>query len=373
MLAPLLVLQGLKNGVAAGMRERLMRDPTTLIITPKSDAGRYSSAFIEEIAKQPGASFAIGRTRDTVTDQTLENPEAGKQASIALEPAAPGEPVLKRYGIQAPANSKEPQIVLSASAAKSLGAEAGQELIAKLGRRAPDGRLESTSLKFHVLAILPVSAGNRRMAFVPLSLLEDMEDYRDYIAVPERGFEGSNPARERSYASFRLYANELDDVERLAGYLEGLHVEVVTKAREIAAIKGLEAAINQVILITSIAVGAGFAAFMISSAEGAIRRKKRMLGMLRLLGFRRSSLMCYPLAQTLLTSLCGFALSLGIYFVVAQAIAGAFSDRGGLSCSLGPTDAAFAVIAVLIIAAASSARAAWQAASLEPSMVIREA
>lgn len=372
MLAPLLVLQGLKNGVTAGMRERLMRDPTTLIITPKSDAGRYSSQFIAELGEQPGANYAIGRTRETAADLTLENESTGARATIAFEPASPGEPVLQQYSIAAPKDSQTPEIVLTASAAASLKTAVGQPLTAKLGRRAPDGRLESTPITFHVSAVLPATAGNRKLAFAPLKTLEAMEDYRDYIAVPERGFSGAEREGQRSYASFRLYARELDDVENLARHLESLHIEVITKAREIAAIRSLESAINQVILIISIAVGSGFAAFILSSAEGSIRRKKRMLGMLRLLGFRRLPLMCYPLMQTLLTAACGYALSLVIYFVVAEAIASSFANRGGLGCSLGIADVAYAITAVLAIAAFASIRAAWQAASLEPSMVIRE-
>lgn len=372
MLAPLLVLQGLKNGVTNGMRDRLLQDPSTLIITPKSDAGRYSPAFISELAAQPGASYAIGRTRETATDLTLENPATHSRVPIAFEPATPGEPILKKYDIRAPADGREPEIVLTASAAASLKVRPGESLKAMLGRRTPEGRLESEPMTFRVVAVLPVTAGDRRLAFAPLRLLEDMENYRDYIEVPERGFSGTPARGEREYASFRLYARELDDVEKLAAWLAGRRIEVTTRAREIAAIRSLESAINQVILIISIAVGAGFAAFTLSSAEGAIRRKKRMLGMLRLLGFRRFSLMCYPFTQTTLTAACGYLLSLGIYFAVATAIAGAFSDRGGLACELGLLDALLAIGAVILVSFASSIRSAWQAASLEPSMVIRE-
>lgn len=373
MLAPLLVLQGLKNGVTQGMRERLLRDPTTLIITPKSDAGSFSREFIRQLADLRGANFAIGRTRDMATDQTFENPATGRLVSLALEPAAQGEPVLARYAVNAPLDGETPELVLASPAAAALGAKPGSELTARLGRRTPEGKLESFAMKFRVAAILPPTAADRRIAFVPLSLLEDMEDYRDFIAVPRRGLAGQPAPGERSYASFRLYAKELDDVEKLAEHLAGLRIEVSTKSRDIAAIRSLEAAINQVILIISIAVGAGFAAFMLSSSEGNIRRKRRMLGMLRLLGFRRLPLMCYPFCQSLLTAACGFFLSLAIYFGVSFVIEEAFADRGGLACSLGFADGGFAVLVVVLIAFVSSAAAAWQAATLEPSMVIREA
>lgn len=370
MLAPILILQGLKNGVTAGMRERLLKDPAALVITPKSDAGRFTPAFIGKLASLPGAGYAIGRTRETATDITLQN--GSRRASISLEPSTPGEPVLKKYGIAVPKDGKEPQLALSASAAHAIGAAAGAKLTASLGRRTPEGRLESVPMIFVVSAVLPPEAADRKLAFAPLALLEDMENYRDNIAVPNRGFSGRPAASARSYASFRLYADNLDNVEKLVSALESDRIEVITHAREITAIKTLEKSVNQVVLIISIAVGIGFAAFMYSSSESAVRRKKRMLGMLHLLGFRRMPLMCFPMAQSFFTSICGFCLSLCIYAGVSLAITEAFAARGGLACVLLAFDAGAALLAVILLSALATLRAAWQTAALDPSAVIRE-
>lgn len=372
MLAPILVLTGLKNGLLEGMRQKLMRDPAVLIITPKSDAGKFPPAFISELASLPGARFAIGKTRETSTDISLTNPENGMRASIAFEPSAPGEPVLENVGLKSPEDGKEPQIILSATAAKALGASAGSALVASIGRRAPGGKLESFRLTLHVAGILPPETADRKMAFAPLALMEDLENYRDYIAVPGRGLEGRDAAAERQYASFRLYAAGLDDVESLAAWLEGKKIEVITRAREIATIRSLETAINNVILIISLAVGAGFTAFTISSAESAVRRKNRMLGLLRLLGFRRLSLLLFPLAQSFLTAVGGFLLSLLLYLCASMAIGGIFNAQGLDSCSLSFGDIALAASCVLVLSLLASLRAATSAAGVEPSTVIRE-
>lgn len=371
MLAPLLILQGLKNGIIDGMRSRLLEDPATLIITPKSDAGRFSAQFIAELGKMPGARFAIGRTRDTTTDISVFNPMNNARESIAFEPAAPGEPVLEHYGATVPKDGQEPEIALSATAARILGADKGSVLEARVGRRTPQGRFETANIKLRVTAILPIEAADRKMAFAPLEFLEDMENYRDYLEVPRRNLTGRRLNAVRDYSSFRLYAANLDAVENLAARLGDLKIEVYTKAREIAGIKMLENAINQVVLIISLAVGAGFAAFTISSAQGAVSRKRRMLGMLRLLGFRRLALIIYPVIQTLLTALCGFLLSLLIYQGASFGIASAFS-RQGVACSLNPGNIIFTLLAVALLSTLSCARASLMAASVEPSAVIRE-
>ncbi len=372
MLAPVLVLQGIKNGVIDGMRSRLLEDPSVLIITPKSDDGHYDRDFIASLAQLPGARFAIGRTRETATDMTLFNPDRNIHASIAFEPAAEGEPVLANNGIKAPKNAKEPQIVLSQPAARALGAATGDILEARLGRRTPQGKLESVTVPLTVAAVLPITAADRRMAFAPLEFLEDAENYRDYLAVPARDFSGNpNPGR-REYASFRLYAANLDAVGSLADYLAAKNIETITRAREIASIRNLEAAINQVILIISLAVGAGFTAFTLSSAQSAASRKTRMLGMLRLLGFKRFALLLYPLAQCLLTACAGIVLSFGLYFGASLAVVAAFASQGGISCHLGLADICLTVLAVLALSALASARAAWQASNVEPSCALRE-
>ncbi|MGN0008238.1 MAG: ABC transporter permease [Desulfovibrionaceae bacterium] len=375
MLAPLLVLQGVRNGVTEGMRERLLQDPAVLVITPSgSREGGYDTAFLETLGRLPGARFVIGRTRDIATDITLRS-SGGSSVTVQMEPCAPGEPVLEHYRMPAPADGEQPELVLSQPAARQLNVRAGDTVSATLGRRTPEGRLESTELPFRVSGILPEEAAGRRMGFLPLRTLEDIQDYRDSIAVPERGYAGRpRTAEARRYASFRLYAQHLDAVETLAAALRERHVETRTKAREIAGIRALEQAVSRVILSISLAVGAGFAAFTFSSAQGAVRRKDRMLGMLRLLGFPRAALIAYPLMQTLLTGLCGIALSGLLYLCIALGIDLLFAEQsGGASfCRLYWQEYAAAAGMVLLLSALAAARASAQAAAIEPSSVIRE-
>lgn len=372
MLTPILVLQGLKNGVIEGMRSRLLEDPAILIISPKSDAGRFSQKDIDELGKLPGARYAVGRTRETASDLTLFNPESGQRASIALEPATSGEPILERYHIPVPDSGQEPGVVLSHTAALALKAEIGTKLEAKLTRKTPEGRFESIPLLMPVNAILPLEAADRKMAFVSLNVLEDMENYRDFIAVPERNFTGDEAKGQREYASFRLYAANLEDVESLAAILADRKIEVITRAREIAGIRLLEQAINQVILIISLAVGTGFVAFTLSSVQSSVSRKKKMLGILRLLGFYRLPLMLYPITQTLLTAISGFLLSLAVYLCVSTAIQKAFASHGALSCHLSLADISAIAFVVLLLSLLACAGAAFRAGRVEPSMVIRE-
>lgn len=376
MLGPLLILQGIKNGVIDGMRERLLEDPAVLVITPAGSApeGGYPASFIAGLRDLPGARFSVGRTRDIATDITLQT-ASGRMQSIGMEPCAPGEPVLEHYRMPVLKDGEIADLVLSSPAAQSLGVGVGDTVSASLGRHTPEGQLQSVTVRLHVAGVLPPEVSGRRMGFLPLSLLEDIQDYRDYIAVPERGYEGrERGSGERRYASFRLYARDLDAVEELAARLSSQGVESRTRAREIANIRALESAISRVILIISLAVGAGFMAFTFSSVQGAVRRKDKMLAMLRLLGFSRLGIIAYPLVQTMLTSLCGIALAGMVYLVVSLGIDRIFTGQlhGTALARLSPGEYLAAGTLTLLVALAAAARASIRAASIEPSSVLRE-
>ena len=372
MLSPIMILLGLKNGVIDGMRSRLMEDPSVLLVTPNSDAGKFSREFIEELTALPGARYAVGRTRESATDLTLVNNGTGKRVSIALEPSSEGEPVLENAGIAVPKNNDSPEIVLSYTAAQSLGASIGDGLGANISRRTPQGKLEAANLFFHVSGILPVEAADRKMGFVALGLLEDLENYRDYLEVPSRGFTGKPHAEERKYASFRLYAKNLGSVNGLAEALADMRIETNTRGREISAIQNMENAINKILLIISLAIGAGFTAFTISSVQGSISRKKRQLAILRLFGMKKAALFFYPLTQVIITAVAGICLSFALYLCVAEVIASVFRSQGNLACHLSVINFFSVCGLVIILSILGCFRAAWKAAAIQPSSIIRE-
>ena len=374
MLTPILVLDGVANGVILAMRAKLLQDPAVLIITPtSSDVERsYTASDIAQFAKLPGARFAIGRIRAMATDVTLQG-EKGSQV-VHLEPCAPGEPVLSHYGLKEPEDGTVPEIVLSERAAERLGVHLGSELVAPLGRRTQDGRFESMPLKLSACDIMPAKIADRSMGFVPLALLEAIQDYHDELAVPERGMSGRPRQAERLYGSFRLYAKDLDGVESVSRELKARGIEVSTKAREIAAIRSLASSLKHVLLILSLAVGTGFLAHTLSSAQASVSRKLRMLGLLRLLGFSRLALISYPLVQIFLTTASGLALAFLVYGLVSVSIDCFFAEQSGgfALCHLGFSDTLLIVACVLLLSAAACVRSAIKASCVDPSAVIRE-
>jgi putative ABC transport system permease protein len=382
MLTPVLVLYGVRAGLVENLRAGLLRDPTALIIMPAgSGSGGFTEAFLEKLRQRPDVRFVTARTRDVAAEMQFAARD-GSHVPLTLEPTAPGDPLPERFGLSLPApenagaDASDPEdAILSASAAKKLSAAAGDVLYGRLGRRRPVGVLETTVFTARVAGVLPPEAISSDTAFFPLSVLENIQDYRDYIAVHAKNWSGEeSAAAPRHYESFRLYARELDDVERLDGHLRGLHVNVVTKAKNIADIRMIDDSLSRLLRIITLAVGLGFFAFTLSSSLAAVRRKDKMLGMLRLLGFSRPPLLCYPLCQVLLTCLWGTLAAWLAARCVAAGVDAVFAAHSatGAVCDVrfGHLIAAFG--AGFALSTAAALYPALRAANIEPALVVRD-
>lgn len=374
ILAPLLVLAGVRSGVINVLKQRLLRDPAILTVLPQGSGGGYSQAWLAALARQPGVAFVIARTRDIAAVIQLERTENGSVRRVAtdMEPTAAGDPLLDKYHIPIPSGE---QVVLSASAARKLGAKAGETIAGRLGRRLASGRLEAVSLPLRVAAVLPLEAEAKDAVFLGLPLLEDAERYRDGIAVPARGFTGDPPpTTPRKYGGFRLYAKDLDSVATVRDALTAQGVEVMTRAREIQAVKGLDRSLTLIFGLIVVSAGAGFVASSASSTLAAVRRKDKYLAMLRLLGFSSAAIRAYPIVQSLLTALLGSVLAGAIYAVIGAVIDHLFSQAlyGEVVCRLPRGHLAAACGIVLLLSLLSSIQASLRAARIDPSEVLRE-
>ncbi|NWD91984.1 ABC transporter permease, partial [Pseudomonas sp. K5002] len=70
VIAPLLVLFGLKFGLVSSLTERLENDPATREIIPLG-GGRFSSEFVEQLRQRSDVAFALPRTRQIAATAQL--------------------------------------------------------------------------------------------------------------------------------------------------------------------------------------------------------------------------------------------------------------------------------------------------------------
>ena len=376
VLAPLLILFGVRNGVIGNLQKRLLQDPRNLELVPVG-SGKYGEAFFAELRNRPDTGYVIPQTRAIAATIGLlragakEGGLAPNPVNVSLIPSGEGDPLIARFaGDVKPGDG---DMILTASAAEKLGVKAGDELTGRVTRARVIVR-EHADANLRVRAVLPLSALQKDAAFVPLRLAEDAETYRDGMAVPERGWPGAERAAgERAYPSFRLYAAELDGVASLRDFLTSRHIETYTRAEEIENVRMLDRSTSLVFGLICLAAGIGFLASTASNLVAAIRRKRRVLGILRLIGFSGADIVCFPLAQTLFTSVFGMALAFGLYAAIAGVINALFplGAELGAVCRLSWTQIAGTVGVVLALSLLAALPPSLSCSRLSPSEVIR--
>ncbi|MGY2216645.1 ABC transporter permease [Pseudomonas sp. SDO558_S425] len=363
VIAPLLVLFGLKFGLVSSLTERLENDPATREIIPLG-GGRFSSEFVEQLRQRSDVAFALPRTRQIAATAQLG------AVTVEMLPTAANDPLLA--GLPMPKGLD--QIVLSHTAAEKLGAKAGDWLEASFGRQVA-GRIESQRLRVQVLQVAPLEAFARDGLFAPLGLLEAAEDYRDGRAVPAFGWDGDavGVSEQRVYPAFRLYARRLVDVEPLRVYFAGQNLLVSTQAQTIAQVQSLSRNLSIVFwIIAGLALAGAFAAIF-AGALASVARKRRELSVLRLLGFSTAGLLLFVVLQALYSAGFAAALSGLLYGLAESGLNQLFVQVPGEYAShLLARHYGLALAAVLGVSAVAAACGGWRVARIQASEGIRD-
>ena len=142
VLAPLLVLYGVKFGVVTTMVSRMRSDPLTLELSPVS-SGHFTQDFFTSLRQEPGVAFVLPRTRSIAATMQLSNTDGnGTRRTVvcSMEPTAAGDPLLARYGCEAPA--------IALQEGKQTSPDSGT-------KPAPDGETRSSLMERLGAVLLP--------------------------------------------------------------------------------------------------------------------------------------------------------------------------------------------------------------------------
>jgi putative ABC transport system permease protein len=373
VLAPLLVLFGLKFGLVDTLAQRLVESPANREVLAVGSR-QFDEAWFARVAARDDVAFLVPNTRRIAASLSrLMNPATGGDIrALQMIPTGPGDPLL---GDSAAAPEGVAELVLSSAAAAKLGAKPGDRLVARIDRHR-QGRDEGAVWELSVTGVLAPAALAEEAALVPLDLLVATEDYRDGVAVPGLGWEGSEPAPgPRTYARFRLYATSIYTVAALESALTAEGIEVRTQVAEIAAMQALDRNLTRVFWLIALIGTLGFLASLAANLLANVERKHRELAIVRLIGFPTLSLVLFPVTQALLVAVLGALAALGVYLPVATALNGWFAANlqpGESICRLLPVHVAIALAATLVGASASAAWAGWRAARIEPAEGLRD-
>ena len=179
----------------------------------------------------------------------------------------------------------------------------------------------------------------------------------------------------RSYTAFRLYARTLEDVVSLDRDFRDSGVAVHTAADRIQDVLSLDRNLGLLFWLIATVASAGGLLTLAASLFASIERKRRDLGMLRLLGVPLDRLTVFPLVQSVAIGLAGFGVSLCIYLAAAliidQVFATHLQDNQPL-CSIQGIHVATAAALTLVIAAMAGVLACARIARQDPALTVRD-
>ncbi len=372
ILAPLLLLFGLKNGVIATLRETLLRDPRNLEVVIYGSA-RLERAWLEELARRPGVAFLLPKTRTINASVDLVDGARQVLPTVEVVPSADGDPLLP-VGSPIPRHADE--VLITETVSKKLQARTGAPLFAVI-KRTLDGDPQQLRVPLKVIGVVPETHFAREALFTSLDLLVAAEDYRDGV-LPDRAQapipDGYAAGRTR-FASARLYAQGLDHVAPLAEALRAQGIEVRTQAERIATVQAFDRTLSFVFRVIATIGGTGCALALGGALWVNVDRKRRQLALLRLFGFGHGAVAAVLVIQGLVIAVFGFLLALAAYLIgsrVFDTVMGRNLPAGGYVSRLDPLDLAAAAGLMVLVALIASIAGALRAGRVSPAEGLRD-
>ncbi len=188
IIAPLLVLLGLKNGVINTLRDRLVQDPVNREIRPLQTLQLTEDWFVQW-QNDDRVAFVLPTILRGSSVMRIYHPEdEQKNGILDLVPTAESDPLLLENGAAIP---KAGEVVLSHPASVELNIALGDTITAEVTRQRQNRR-ESEKLTLKVSGILDPRADSLPRIYAPFDLVAAVERYREGRAVPEYGWSGED-------------------------------------------------------------------------------------------------------------------------------------------------------------------------------------
>ena len=371
VLAPMMILFGLKFGIVSTMIIQLVENPANREIKPIG-SGRYDDSWIDSIRERGDVEFIIPKTRALAATIQLKSSTANRILSTELLATAAGDPLLAGL-------SKLPetyyQVVLSQSAAKKLNVIPGDEIDASLSRQF-QGKRERVHLPLNIIDITDANVISRNVAFVSLELLIASEQFKDGRAVEELGWEGDTDYLDtRIYPSFRLYARSIYDVENLVNILEKEGTRIKANVAEITTVQSIDQNLSVIFWIIACVGAVGFSFSLGASLWANVDRKRKELSVLSLVGFKSGRIIMFPVLQSCYTAILGWLVAVLVYLVFEYLINFFLAPRLNLDrdlCFLLIDHFLWALGLTVVIAIFAAILGGVRAASIEPSDGLRD-
>lgn len=371
VLAPMMILFGLKFGIVNGMISNLVENPTNREIRPIG-SGSFRADWFKTMQARDDVAFIIPKTRALAATIQLKSKNAPRILSTELMATADGDPLLQN--VEASPTGYY-QVVLSHNAAQKLRVKKGDRIDASLSRQYR-GKRERVHISVLVSAIADLSVSSRNIAYISLDLLVASENFKDGKEVIQLGWKGHEHDKSvRDYPSFRLFSVSIYQVEKLVNELQQLGIRVKSNTTEIKTIQSIDKNLSIIFWIIACVGAVGFSLSLGASLWANVDRKKKDLSVLRLVGFQGGKIVLFPVLQSFYTGILGWLVAVLLYLATETTINTVLAPELGIDqalCFLLPEHFFWALALTLGTAVFAAILGGYRASNIEPSDGLRE-
>jgi putative ABC transport system permease protein len=372
IVAPLMLLLGLKTGVIATLRQDLVNDPRTREIVIYG-THHLDRAWFTATARRPDVGFLLPRTRSINATIDLTDDRRRPFEAIDMTPTAPGDPLLPP-GLPSP--DKANQVLLTETLANKIGITTGLSL-SGVFRRSRDGVPENARFSLEVIGIIPETRVAREAVFTHPDLLVASEDYRDgrRPTLTDEDLRSPILSDRAEFAGARLYASDLEGVDTLASALRAQGIEIRTQAERISTLRAFDRTLSFILQVIALIGLTGCALALGGALWVNVDRKRRDLALLRLFGFGNGTVVLMPLIQSAVIAALAFVLATLAYFGGAAAFNRSLGQNlagQGYVCRLEPWHFAAAALATLLVSLIAALAAGFRASRIDPAECLRD-
>ncbi len=312
VLAPLLILYGLKTGVLETLTRGLAADAAVRQITIRGLAN-LPETEVEALKRDPLVGFLAPHPHPINADTffALAGQRAPETIRGTILGSGPGDPLLGSER-QPP---KAGETVLSAGLARKLGVvEHGKILL--LAER---NQGETALLPLTVVGVLKPADWSADGALLDPGDLMDVDRWSEGYRIDALGATG-RPLENPTVPTLRLYAADLASVRPLADRLGKLGLNLRTDVSRIEGLERLSQMLGIVFGTIAGVAGLGYLVSFSASLWANVSRKAQALSILRLQGLSRRASLTFPAAQAIAIALGGWAGASLLYLLAATVL-----------------------------------------------------
>ena len=370
VIAPLLLLFGLKFGIISQLQDELARDPRNLEIKMLS-SGSYTEEWIINLRENNDVGFAIGQTRSLNTLADIVKDKSHFIESTEVIPTAKGDPLLGDLQLK---NNHE--VILTTEAARQLAVTKGDTIHLRVMRQLNEHR-EWGDKQLEVAGVLPPTYFNRPAIFVSESLLLLLESFRDGYISQELGVETGikNDNKKSIFSKARLYASNIDVVAKIDNWLKAQRIETISRLAEIENIKNINRVLGLIFNTIAITALIGCISSLIGSFLANVDRKRKNIAVLRLLGFTGPGIGLFIIIQGLIITAMAYLGGYSLYFVGSEIFNQTLASNQStehMVCKITLAHSVIAFVISLIIATVVASIGAHRAIAIQPAESLRE-